>query len=424
MMWIPATVGDVCLPTTQIDPASHGVSTFRYVDIAGVDRGTKAISCAGEIPCIDAPSRARKVIRANDVLVSTVRPNLNAVALVPHELDGAIASTGFAVLRAKQSLLNPKFLFYRVQHPEFVDFLVANATGASYPAVTDGVVKRSPLPLPPPLEQSRISELLDEANCLRKLCREADATATRILPALFLNMFGIPDSWAKTEILGQLVHVKSGGTPSKSEPAFWSGRIPWVSPKDMKYDVIDDAEDHISASAIQQNVTQLVPTESILIVVRGMILARHVPIAITSRPVAINQDMKALILNDDRITPLFLFAAIKAQTSRLLSEVTTAAHGTKKIETSRLEALPIPIPSEQHLATFSAACKSILAIDENRNASSQKVERIFSLLMLRAFSGQLTARWREAHMKELIVEVEQQARALNQRLPKQLELQP
>lgn len=278
-------------------------------------------------------------------------------------------------------------------------------------------LKELEVPVVAPSEQRRIVEILDEADRLRQLRLQADAKAGNILPALFRYFFGQPNEWKNAEPLGQLVTVKSGGTPSKSVPEFWRGITPWVSPKDMKLDEIEDAEDHVSDSAIAQAAVQLLPVDSILVVVRGMILARDVPVAIARRPVTINQDMKALVLNDQRLNPLYLFAAVKTQAARLLAEVTTAAHGTKKLETSRLTNLPISIPSPSELHSFSSAYDQLLAVDRLRAAAGQRVDQLFSLLLRRAFFGQLTAKWRESHMKELLVEMEQQARLLNLPLP-------
>ncbi len=242
MNWLPATVGDACLPTSQTDPARSGSTTFRYVDIAGIDRDAKAISRADELPCTEAPSRARKAIRAGDVLVSTVRPNLNAVALVPEQLDGEIASTGFAVLRANPDLLHSRFLFYWAQHREFVDFLVANATGASYPAVTDGVVRRARLPLATPKEQSRIVEILDEADRLRRLRREADAKAARILPVLFLKMFGDPatnpDKWPSAN-LDSVAEIISGATKGRQLNGSKTVELPYMRVANVKDGYLD-----------------------------------------------------------------------------------------------------------------------------------------------------------------------------------------
>ena len=68
MNWLPTTVGDACLLTAQTDPARSGAASFRYVDIGGVDRDVKAILRADVVPCLDAPSRARRIIRTSDVL--------------------------------------------------------------------------------------------------------------------------------------------------------------------------------------------------------------------------------------------------------------------------------------------------------------------------------------------------------------------
>jgi type I restriction enzyme S subunit len=328
-----------------------------------------------------------------------------AIANVP-----VATNQGFNNLIAGPNIYN-RYLAYALQ---FLTPDISRLAGSTtFKEVSRSALRGFKIPVPPVSEQHRIVELLEEADRLRRLRREADTKVARILPALFLKMFEKPERWGHTEALGRLVTIKSGGTPSKTVPEFWRGPIPWVSPKDMKRDEINDAEDHISEAALQTSAAPLVPEDAVLIVVRGMILARDVPIAIARKPVSINQDMKALILADERMSPHFLFAALKVQAMRLLSEVTTAAHGTKKLETGRLENVPIPIPSPSALAKFSSAYEQLLAIDRQRTAIGPRIDELFSVLLQRAFSGQLTAKWREAHMRELLAEMEQQARALN-----------
>jgi type I restriction enzyme S subunit len=104
----------------------------------------------------------------------------------------------------------------------------------------------------------------------------------------------LPKGWTKTT-LGEVGHWRGGGTPNKSTTRFWiNGTIPWVSPKDMKRPIIDDAEDYITPEAVENSSTQLVPPGSILIVTRSGILKHSLPVAITTRAVAINQDIKAI----------------------------------------------------------------------------------------------------------------------------------
>jgi len=144
--------------------------------------------------------------------------------------------------------------------------------------------------------------------------------------------------------LRYLVSFLSGGTPDKGNPQFWSGgTIPWVSPKDMKIDRIDDAEDHITESALDGSATQLVPVGSVLVVVRGMILAHTLPVAVTTGPVAINQDIKALVCGP-RLLPGFLHAVLVGQAEWLLSLADSSAHGTKKLETEVLQRFEVPCP--------------------------------------------------------------------------------
>ena len=104
-------IRDVVQKTRQIDPKKLGIESFAYVDISSVDKDTKTITAPQILSVDDAPSRARKEIKVDDVLVATVRPNLNGVAIVPPQYDNQIASTGFCVLRSDTKQLDPNYLF-------------------------------------------------------------------------------------------------------------------------------------------------------------------------------------------------------------------------------------------------------------------------------------------------------------------------
>lgn len=128
---------------SQVGPTNRG--EFTYVDISSIDRDSKRIVDSKVLPVAEAPSRAKQVLKAGDVVVSMTRPNLNAVALVPPDLDGAIGSTGFHVLRAKDA--EPSFLFYVVQTTGFIDAMCYKVQGALYPAVRPKDVSSFCLPL-------------------------------------------------------------------------------------------------------------------------------------------------------------------------------------------------------------------------------------------------------------------------------------
>jgi type I restriction enzyme S subunit len=95
--------------------------------------------------------------------------------------------------------------------------------------------------------------------------------------------------------LSDLVSITGGGTPNRSKPDYYNGTIPWVTPKDMKMWDIDRSQETITEIGLQESASRMVPTGSVLIVIRSGILKHTLPVAIARRPLAINQDMKALV---------------------------------------------------------------------------------------------------------------------------------
>ena len=185
-------ISDLIHPVRNWNPSTYVAADFVYVDISSVDAKQKRIAEPKNIPCSSAPSRARQLLESTDVLVSTVRPNLNCVAYVPGELEGAIASTGFCVLRPNKQALDSRYLFHWVQSEAFIGDMVSKATGASYPAISDSIIHASEIPLPPLEEQRRIAAILDKANRLRQLSQANLQSLDDLERKVFSDMFGDP----------------------------------------------------------------------------------------------------------------------------------------------------------------------------------------------------------------------------------------
>lgn len=207
-------MGDLVGGVDQSGPPANSDS-FLYIDISSVDADSKSITAARRLPAHEAPSRARQRVRAGDVLVSTVRPNLNAVALVPESMDGAIASTGFCVLRPRTESLDASYLFHFVRSPKMVRYLTRLATGASYPAVTERIIMDAALSAPPILDQRHQASALDTADRVITKRRDAIALTDDLLRATFLEMFGDPvtnpESWSIAPLEGLLLEGPQNG---------------------------------------------------------------------------------------------------------------------------------------------------------------------------------------------------------------------
>ena len=179
--------------------------------------------------------------------------------------------------------------------------------------------------------------------------RTADAPSRRFRPYPEYRdsgvewLGGIPAHWEPAR-LWRLCSATSGATPIKENPEYWNGEVPWVSPKDMKRRVISTSEDLITQQALEETGIKLIAPQVVLVVVRGMILAHSFPVAVTSAPVTINQDMKALRLIDGIDTFYFAWALDGLARGITATVVEEAAHGTRAIRMNEWRSLVVPLP--------------------------------------------------------------------------------
>ncbi len=177
--------------------------------------------------------------------------------------------------------------------------------------------------------------------------------------------------------LRDCVKFLSGGTPNKSRSDFWEGEIPWVSSGEMAQTRIYDTALHISQVGAEEG-SRLVPANTVLIVVRGMSLAKECRVTITKREVAFNQDLKALQCRED-VDPEFLFYALMARREDLRDLATEAAHGTKRLQTEMLQGYELPIPSvdaQRRIASVLTAYDDLLENNERRIALLEESARL------------------------------------------------
>ena len=193
--------------------------------------------------------------------------------------------------------------------------------------------------------------------------------------------------WLRLRDLGGFL---GGGTPSKANAAFWKGTLPWVSPKDMKRPYIEDAEDHISIAAVQGSAVKLVPAQSLLYVVRGMILARSFPVAVTTREVTVNQDMKALVLALPELSE-FILRSCQAARTRVLAKVERSSHGTCRLESEAVEMLPLALPPLAEQKRIVAKIDHLMALCDELEAREIKKRETGARLTKSALEALTTA---------------------------------
>lgn len=235
-------LSDLCLPNAgqvKLEPDT----LVDYFDISSVDNISKTVTDYETYPFAEAPSRARKAVRKNSILVSTVRPNLNAVALFQTETDNIpVVSTGFCVLDCKESV-NPRFVFNFCRSKAFIEDMVSQATGASYPAVSDKIVRAAKIPQYSLEQQNEITQTLDSVSSIIEARKQQLQKLDELVKARFVEMFGDPVTnpmgWSEATIGDECFYIKDG--PHKSLPDIGkeNGGHPFISVRNIVNGYID-----------------------------------------------------------------------------------------------------------------------------------------------------------------------------------------
>lgn len=296
-------------------------------------------------------SAGQKFAEASDVLMSVRAP----VGDVNVAVERCVIGRGIAAIRAG-SRTDPWFLYFALVHSKSV--LESRATGSTFASVNKATLVELELPFPPRTEQvaigSALCSLIRNVELESALVARAQSLKVAAMRSLFTRglrgeaqketeIGPMPQSW-RPRPMGELCEIWSGGTPRKSVAEYWNGGTPWVSGKDLKQPALDDTIDHISSAGVEAG-SRLAPEHAVLLLVRGMGLAKNLPVAVINKPMAFNQDVKALVSRGEFSGP-FLRSAIYAGKERLLAKIVPSAHGTMTLNLDDVETFMVPCPSD------------------------------------------------------------------------------
>ena len=250
-----------------------------------------------------------KMYPSGTVLIAMYGVTIGATSILKFD---ACTNQACAAFKPCEEVL-PEYLYFFLRSKK--QKFISDGVGGAQPNISAGYLKKVSIDVRNIKEQEKIVTVLDKLNgIIQKRQKEIDEL-DELIKARFVEMFGDPISndkgWNTDPLTAVCSRIYGGGTPSKSHPEYYEGSIPWVSPKDMKSDVITDSIDHITKKAIANSTTNLVPEGSVLMVIRSGILKHDLPVSINAVPVTINQDMKAFVPGEN-ITASFLRNYFKA----------------------------------------------------------------------------------------------------------------
>jgi len=424
--WGWATIGDSCLPVDKIEPGLTPREPFCYIDISAIDRTAKTIGDVQRILGEAAPSRARQLVKTGDILVSTVRPNLQTIAVVPQELDGEVASTGFCVLRPDEGL-DPRWLFYWTLSPTFLESLLKKARGVSYPAVLDKDVRAEPIPLPPIDEQREIVETIKRRLAdisrgvsmlspvaarlgeFRASMREAACLGTLLDPGRCRSAGGdgpspLPDGW-EWKNLGEMAadgprSITDGPFGSNLKSSHYTGSGPRVIRLQNVGDgVFLDAEVHISPSHFETLRAHEAVAGDVVMASLGDDLPRACVVPDWLGPAIVKADCPR-VRPSPNVNPDFLAECLNSRPVRRQAEGVVHGMGRSRLKLTDAKALKVPVPplaeQDEIAARLTALQAGALRLERERDGALTAAEAVRRALLQDAMRGSMALPRRES----------------------------
>ena len=281
--------------------------------------------------------------------------------------------------------MNDKFFYYYLS--VLKSEILRNAGGAAQPNISTKSISEFKIPLPPLEQQKKIAAILDAADAYRQKTKALIEKYDELTQSLFLDMFGDPVSNSKKlpKIkLGKLGKWQSGGTPSRSNSAYYDGEIPWLSSGELNQMYISDSKEHITEQAIKESNTKLIAKGSILL---GMYDTAALKSTINTEVVSCNQAIAYCKLDDRLVNTSFVYNIIqigKEHYRRLQRGVRQ-----KNLNLSMVKGIEVLFPPIKLQNQFADRVQAIEAQKAQAQASLAQAEDLFNSLLQRAFKGEL-----------------------------------
>src|SRR4030042_1545280 len=324
--WEVKVVGGLVKINEDTINKNYPEKNIEYIDTSSVDNGHLVET--QKLKLEEAPSRAKRILKDNDILISTVRPNLKHFFFIKKSKKNLVGSTGFAVISSKK--INPNFLYYYLTADKYTEFLtsIADAHTSTYPSFNPNVIENSFCPYPNEDEQTYISKILSDLDSKIELNQQMNAALESIGQAIFKHWFidfefpneegkpykssggemvdsergEIPEGW-DIKVIADCGGVVCGKTPPTKNEEYYSGGIPFITIPDMRDNVfVIRTEKSLSEAGARSQSKKELPPFAVCV----SCIATPGLVALASERSHTNQQINSIICNSG-ISPYFIF---------------------------------------------------------------------------------------------------------------------
>jgi type I restriction enzyme S subunit len=365
-------------------------------------------------------------VREGDLLI-TKDGSIGKLAYIGCLPGPACLNSHLLIIRPRNGFPSSRFLFYLLKSERFERYILDEQSGTTFYGLSQESIANFDAAFPESLQdQLQIAQFLDDAtfqidDLIAKKQRLIDlldekraaqishAVTKGLEPGTAMKETGItwlgpvPGSWEEHR-LSELAVFTSGSTPSIERLDYWDGDILWASAKDMKAEFINGTADHISMTALHEWGMSLIQPPAVLLVVRGMILAHSLPVAVSQVPLTINQDMKVLQVRPN-CSPEFLMRWFQGVKHGLAALIEPSAHGTRCLRSDLLKRVRCFLPDrgeQDRICRYIAAETAKLQDAAGATAAViEKLREYRAALITAAVTGQLDLPKQEKQMEAI-----------------------
>ncbi|MEP4892459.1 MAG: restriction endonuclease subunit S [Aliiglaciecola sp.] len=288
------------------------------------------------------------------------------------DFDGICSNTTFILESKNEEVLRNDLIPFLMHSDTFIEQSVGNVRGGVNPYVNWGDLACIEFLLPPIEQQAELAELLWSIDDVNEKERVLSKNISQSIKTVSNNFFLSNNQ--KSVPLGNIGKWLSGGTPSRKQADYWNGDTPWISPKDMKVEHLYSSQEMITDKAVASG-AKLIPINTILFVVRGLILAHSFPVALSKVACSFNQDMKAIMVSDEYDSE-YVLCFLQHMKQTIVNLTTTTTHGTRRLATETISELMMPLPDKEVREYFT---KNILTMKKSLSNCVLKIESTKSL---------------------------------------------
>lgn len=380
----------------EINTSSIG-RNFEYTKILYLDTGSiteNRIDSLQEYSISDAPSRAKRLVKHQDIVYSTVRPNQRHFGFILNPKENLVVSTGFSVITARKEKACPKFLYYFLTQDYITQTLqqAAEHATSTYPSIKPEHIEILNIILPPLPEQQAISSTLSSFDDKIELLRRQNKTLEQIAQTIFKEWFGkystdrpdeLPDEW-RIDKVGNILETFLGGTPSKSKKEFWeNGTVPWVNSGAVNNFRIIEGSELITKEALKKSATKLLPKGTVVLAITGATLGQYSRLEIDT---CFNQSVVG-IKERDNIHSSFVYFWLAENISSLTSHASGGAH--QHINKDNINQTDIIIPCQENIDRFHLIADPIMEKISENMFQLQSLEKTRDTLLSKFMRGEV-----------------------------------